>query len=106
MAEIYTDRKALTLAQVLCANSKASVLLFCAHVLVTHMLLNTSSGWSLGTYVLVAPGTSGSTLTISIHCHDNMTRAMLVKSLHYRRFVCPRRDTGTMVGENRSISTL
>ena len=38
---------------------------------------------------------SGSTLTI---CHDNnMTRAMLVKSLHYVQHVCPHRITGTIV---------
>ena len=44
-----------------------------------------------------------STRTISVHCHNNITRAVLVKSLHYRRFVqhvCPRRDTDTAVGED------
>ena len=46
------------------------------------------------------------TLTISFHCRENMTRAMLVKSLHYRRYCTARRDTGTAVGDNRSISSL
>ena len=50
-----------------------------------------------------------STLMISVHSDDDMTRALLVKNLHYRRFVqhvCPRCDTNTAVGENLSISTL
>ena len=81
--------KCITLTQVLCEIYMQIVL---AHVLITRVLLN-RSGWGLD-YVVALYVVS--TLMISVHCHDNMTRAMLLKSFNvlYSMFVIPAPQSG------------